>query len=105
MGESLDLSNNHLETYSLRSENNFRRLSTLNLAHNYLTDIARNWQLQYPILRLLNVSYNLLGPTITGYELQFVKRYMGLVVDLSHNKIEQILMLENDAPYIHEDIK
>ena len=86
--ESLDLSNNKLRSISLKSDNNFRRLSTLNIACNSLMAIDESWRKGYPTLRLLNVSYNNIGPVILENDLQFVKTYHGMSLDLSFNNIE-----------------
>ena len=102
--ESLDLSYNKLEKFSLKSDNNFRRLSTLNLAYNYLTIMDKNWQTSYPTLRLLNVSHNQIGPVIKGSELQFKKHFLATVVDLSFNKIE-IIMIEDNFSNKSRDIQ
>ena len=88
--ESLDLSNNKLRSISLKSDNNFRRLSTLNIACNSLMAIDESWRKGYPTLRLLNVSYNNIGPVILENDLQFVKRYHGMTLDISFNKIETV---------------
>ena len=86
--ESLDLSRNKLKLISLRSDNNFNRLLTLNVAHNSLTALDESWKVGYPILRMLNVSHNSIGPVIYQDDLQFVKTYHGMSLDLSFNKIE-----------------
>ena len=86
--ESLDLSENKLKFISLRSDNNFNRLLTLNVAHNSLTALDESWKVGYPILRMLNVSHNSIGPVIFQNDLQFVKTYHGMSLDLSFNKIE-----------------
>ena len=86
--ESLDLSDNKLKLISLRSDNNFKRLLTLNVAHNSLTALDESWKVGYPILRMLNVSHNSIGPVIFQNDLQFVKTYHGMSLDLSFNKIE-----------------
>ena len=86
--ESLDLSKNKLKFISLRSDNNFRRLLTLNVAYNSLTSLDERWKVGYPTLRMLNVSHNSIGPVIFQNDLQFVKTYHGMSLDLSFNKIE-----------------
>lgn len=86
--ESLDLSQNKLKFLSLRSDNNFKRLLTLNVAHNSLTALDESWKVGYPTLRMLNVSHNSIGPVLLQNDLQFVKTYHGMSVDLSFNNIE-----------------
>lgn len=86
--ESLDLSNNKLKSISLKSDNNFRRLSTLNIASNSLSVMDESWRSGYPTLRLLNVSHNRIGPVIFKRDLQFVKEYNGMTLDISFNKVQ-----------------
>ena len=86
--ESLDLSQNKLKIISLRSDNNFKRLLTLNVAHNSLTALDESWKVGYPTLRMLNVSHNCIGPVILTDDLQFVKTYHGMSLVLSFNNIE-----------------
>ena len=86
--ESLDLSNNKLKSISLKSDNNFRRLSTLNIASNSLSVMDESWRSGYPTLRLLNVSHNRSGPVIFKRDLQFVKEYNGMTLDISFNKVQ-----------------
>ena len=98
--ESLDLSNNELASFSLKSDNNFRRLLTLNLAHNKLITMDESLRTGYPTLRFLNISYNNIGPVVFGEDLQFDKSYHGMVVDLSFNMIETLEMADGEG-FIH----
>lgn len=95
--ESLDLSNNELGRFSLKSDNNFRRLLTLNLAHNKLITMDESLRTGYPTLRFLNISYNNIGPVVFGKDLQFDKSYHGMVVDLSFNMIQTLDIGDGDG--------
>ena len=88
--ETLDLSKNKLKSISLESNNNFRRLSTLNMAYNSLRAMDESWRMGYPKLRMLNISHNRIGPVIWGTDLQYVKTYHGMFLDLSFNKIQRV---------------
>ena len=90
--ESLDLSNNKLQSFSLKSDNNFRRLLTLNLAYNSLVVMDEKWQTGYPTLRFLNISHNNIGPILERQNIQYLNSYHGMVrtLDLSYNKIERV---------------
>ena len=103
--ESLDVSNNQLNSFMLENQNNFRRLLTLNLENNALQALEKQWQSEYPTLRLLNVSRNNIGPVIQGDELQYQKSFYGMVLDLSFNSIETVIMQDENKKNSTQDFQ
>ena len=49
-----------------------------------------SWKRDYPTLRLLNVSHNSIGPVISETDLEFVKRFHGMTLDISFNNIQTV---------------
>ena len=69
----------------------------LNLSHNLLTRFEAEWKYNWLGLQVLDLSYNQFSGRINSSELNFLKfDPWKFYVNLSHNKIEQIVDDEED---------
>eukprot|EP00092_Neocalanus_flemingeri_P030633 GFUD01033261.1.p1 GENE.GFUD01033261.1~~GFUD01033261.1.p1 ORF type:complete len:1088 (+),score=206.14 GFUD01033261.1:331-3594(+) len=91
MLEEVDLSNNNLsEDNQCFKANILEKLKTLNLANNQISSVYQDF-LYMSKLQALNLSHNEIGRKLMPEDINFVQN-QGLVVDLSFNNIERIIL-------------